>query len=146
LGIPLKSGRLLAETDHNQPRYVIDEASALRFFPNQSAVGQKLLLDVVSAHPQTGEFDLSSAAYRRAVICDCGLPGVVALSGCGGCTCEPRGEGRSGFGSQAAIIVLQQISLSSTTGSPRLGSAFQTRNRPSNRQTPLFAFFCLSMS
>lgn len=53
--IPLKSGRLLVETDHNQPRYVINEPFARRFFPNQSAVGQKLLLDVVSAHPQTAE-------------------------------------------------------------------------------------------
>jgi putative ABC transport system permease protein len=55
LGIPLLSGRLLTEFDHNQPRYVVNQSFARRFFPNGNAVGQNLLLGVVSSHPETFE-------------------------------------------------------------------------------------------
>jgi ABC-type antimicrobial peptide transport system permease subunit len=46
---------MLNETDYNQPRYLINEAFARRFFPTSNPVGQKLLMDVVSPHPQTVE-------------------------------------------------------------------------------------------
>lgn len=55
LGIPLIAGRLLAETDQNRPRYLVNQAFARRFFPNQTAVGQKLLLGVVTPHPEADE-------------------------------------------------------------------------------------------
>ena len=55
LGIPLESGRLLAETDHNQPRWLVNEAFARRFFPHQNAVGEKLLVDVLTPHPEEAE-------------------------------------------------------------------------------------------
>ncbi len=55
LRIPLEKGRLLTDTDHNQPRCLVNEAFAQRFFPNQNAVGQKLLLGVVMAHPEASE-------------------------------------------------------------------------------------------
>ena len=35
LGIPLKRGRLLAETDREQPRYLINETLARQFFPGE---------------------------------------------------------------------------------------------------------------
>jgi hypothetical protein len=52
-GVPLIGGRLL--TDHNQPRYVINGALARRFFPHSNSVGKKLLLSVVTAHPEPTE-------------------------------------------------------------------------------------------
>lgn len=55
LGIPLKQGRFLTTTDHNQPRYLVNEAFARRFFPHSSTVGRKLLLGVVTAHPESAE-------------------------------------------------------------------------------------------
>jgi predicted permease len=72
LGIPLIRGRLLTDADHNQPRYLINAAFARRFFPNSDPVGQKLLLGVVTPHPESDEivgvvgdvreFGLTSAA------------------------------------------------------------------------------------
>jgi hypothetical protein len=55
LGIPLESGRLLKETDRNAPRYLVNHAFAEHFFPHQSAVGQKLLLNVVTPNPEEVE-------------------------------------------------------------------------------------------
>lgn len=55
LGIPLESGRFLTERDHGQPRYLVNEVFARRFFPNGNAVGQKLILGVVTPHPERGE-------------------------------------------------------------------------------------------
>ena len=55
LGVPLLRGRFLTEEDHNQPRYLVNEAFARRFFPNGNAAGKKILMDVVSAHPQPVE-------------------------------------------------------------------------------------------
>jgi|HubBroStandDraft_6_1064221.scaffolds.fasta_scaffold06722_4 predicted permease len=55
LGIPLESGRLLKEADRNTPRYLVNEAFAEHFFPDQNAVGQKLLLGVVTPNPEEVE-------------------------------------------------------------------------------------------
>ena len=55
LGIQLERGRLLSEADHGQPRYVVNEAFARRFFPREDPVGRKLLLNVVSPQPQSVE-------------------------------------------------------------------------------------------
>jgi predicted permease len=55
LGVPLLHGRFLTAEDHNQPRYVVNEALARRFFPHANAVGKRLLMDVVSPHPQLVE-------------------------------------------------------------------------------------------
>jgi predicted permease len=55
LGIPLESGRLLSEADRNAPRYLVNEAFAEHFFPHQNAVGQKLLLGVVTPSPKEVE-------------------------------------------------------------------------------------------
>ncbi len=54
-GIPLVSGRLLTDTDHNQGRYVINGAFARRFFPHSNPVGKQLLLGVVTPHPESAE-------------------------------------------------------------------------------------------
>jgi predicted permease len=55
LGIGLKSGRFLTDADHNGPHYLVNNVFAQRYFPDRSAVGQKLLLNVVSASPDTAE-------------------------------------------------------------------------------------------
>lgn len=55
LGIPLVRGRLLNETDNNQPRYVINRAFVRRFFPNRDPLREKLMLGVVSPHPTESE-------------------------------------------------------------------------------------------
>ncbi len=55
LGVPLVRGRFLTEADHNRPRYLINEAFAHRFFPHSNALAQKLLLGVVSPHPESAE-------------------------------------------------------------------------------------------
>ena len=55
LAIPVLSGRLLSDTDYGQQRYLVNEAFARRFFPQQNAVGKGLLLDVVSPHPNAVE-------------------------------------------------------------------------------------------
>jgi len=55
LGISLHSGRLLIQADDNQPRLLINEAFARRFFPNSNAIGQKILLGVVSPQPIANE-------------------------------------------------------------------------------------------
>lgn len=55
LGIPLLYGRLLTAADHGQPRYLINETFARQFFPHSNPVGQKLLLGVVTPHPEPAE-------------------------------------------------------------------------------------------
>jgi hypothetical protein len=55
LGIGLKSGRFLTDNDHNEPHYLVNDVFAQRYFPSRSAVGQKLLLNVVSSSPDTAE-------------------------------------------------------------------------------------------
>jgi predicted permease len=55
LGIPLVRGRLLTDRDHNQPRYVVNEAFARRFFSHSNPVGKQLLLGVVTPHPESDE-------------------------------------------------------------------------------------------
>ncbi len=52
LGIPLESGRLLTDADHDRPQYLVNDAFAQRFFPHENAVGQKLLLGVVTTQPE----------------------------------------------------------------------------------------------
>lgn len=52
LRIPLKRGRLFTEADIGKPGYIINEALARRFFPNQDPVGQQILMGVVSPRPQ----------------------------------------------------------------------------------------------
>jgi putative ABC transport system permease protein len=51
MGIPLVSGRLLNENDFRQPRYLVNEALARRYFPNENAAGRKLLLGVTAPNP-----------------------------------------------------------------------------------------------
>lgn len=80
LGIPLKRGRLLAESDHGQPRYLINETLARRFFPDRDPVGQKLILGVVSPDPKpqeiagvvgdVREFELGSAPEPAMYVID----------------------------------------------------------------------------
>jgi predicted permease len=55
LEIPLLRGRLLIDTDRNQPRYLINATLARHFFPHSNPVGKKLLLDVVTPHPESAE-------------------------------------------------------------------------------------------
>ena len=72
LGVPLLRGRALTEADRTLPRYMINEAFARRFFPQADPTREKLLLDVVSPHPEeteivgvvgdVREFGLTSAA------------------------------------------------------------------------------------
>jgi predicted permease len=46
LGIPLLRGRLLNARDHEQPRWLINETLARRFFTAQDPVGKELLMNV----------------------------------------------------------------------------------------------------
>lgn len=55
LGIPLLRGRLLTEADHDQQHYLVNETFARMFFAHSDPVGQKILLDVVSPHPEAVE-------------------------------------------------------------------------------------------
>ena len=52
LGIPLKRGRWLTDADNNQPRILINETLANRFFPNQDPTGKQLILGVMDAQQQ----------------------------------------------------------------------------------------------
>jgi len=47
LGIPLRQGRWLTRSESDQNRVLINETLARRFFPRQSAVGQRLILGVL---------------------------------------------------------------------------------------------------
>lgn len=46
LGIPLLHGRLLTERDRNQPNWLVNDALARKYFPEENAVGRKLFLNV----------------------------------------------------------------------------------------------------
>ena len=47
LGIPLRSGRWLTDSEADQNRILINETLARRFFANQNPVGQQLILGVM---------------------------------------------------------------------------------------------------
>ena len=47
LGIPLKRGRWLSEADRGKPRILVNETLARRFFPQQDAIGKRLILGVM---------------------------------------------------------------------------------------------------
>ncbi len=55
LHIPLKQGRWLTEDDENQPRYMINETLARRFFVNQDPTRKRLMMNVVDPQPQPVE-------------------------------------------------------------------------------------------
>jgi predicted permease len=56
LGIPLKSGRLLAKEDNGKSRWVVNETFARRFFSGQDPSGKRLILGVMD--PQPGLFEI----------------------------------------------------------------------------------------
>jgi len=51
LGITLRSGRWLSEADRQKPLILINETLARRFFPNQDAVGKRILVGVMDPKP-----------------------------------------------------------------------------------------------
>jgi predicted permease len=55
MGIPLKRGRLPAESDHGKPVRIVSESLARRFFPGQDAVGRQILMDVMTPKPYAVE-------------------------------------------------------------------------------------------
>ena len=55
LGIPLKSGRWLSEDDRGKPRILVNETLARRFFPNQEAVGKRIVLGVMDPKQEFDE-------------------------------------------------------------------------------------------
>ena len=55
LGISLKRGRYLNQDDRNQPRYLINETLARRYFPGQDPTVKRILMNVVDPHPVTIE-------------------------------------------------------------------------------------------
>ena len=55
LGIPLKQGRWLSDADSGKPRIVVNETLARRFFPNQEAVGKRLVLGVMDPKQSLNE-------------------------------------------------------------------------------------------
>jgi predicted permease len=52
LGVGLKHGRLLSEPDRDQPRIVVNETLARRFFRGGDAVGKRLALGVMDPKPE----------------------------------------------------------------------------------------------
>lgn len=55
LGVPLIRGRFLMEEDHNQPRYVINQAFADRYFPHADPMKAEILLNVTGPRPDRAE-------------------------------------------------------------------------------------------
>jgi putative ABC transport system permease protein len=55
MGIPLKSGRYLNESDSNKPVVLINDAIARRFFAGQDPVGKQILLSVMTPKPSAVE-------------------------------------------------------------------------------------------
>lgn len=51
LRIPLKRGRLFAESDIGKPVYIVNEALARRFFANTDPVGERILMNVLNPKP-----------------------------------------------------------------------------------------------
>jgi len=55
LGIPLKRGRLLTDADAGQPRYLINETLARRFFPHADPIAKRLIMGVMDPQQQAVE-------------------------------------------------------------------------------------------
>jgi predicted permease len=55
LGIPLKSGRWLAEADRGKPRILVNETLARRFFRNRDPLGKQLVLGVMDTNRNLNE-------------------------------------------------------------------------------------------
>jgi predicted permease len=55
LGVPLRSGRWLTWQDSGQPRVLVNETLARRWFPGQEAVGKRLVLGVMDPKPNLQE-------------------------------------------------------------------------------------------
>jgi len=55
LGIPLKAGRWLTESDRGKPRILVNETLARRFFPAQGVVGKRLILGVMDQKQDVDE-------------------------------------------------------------------------------------------
>ncbi len=55
MGIPLKMGRYLRESDHNKPVTLIPESLAQRYFAGRNPVGRQILLGVMTAKPSAVE-------------------------------------------------------------------------------------------
>jgi putative ABC transport system permease protein len=55
LGIPLKRGRLLLESDGATANILVNETLARRFFPHADPVGQQLIFGVMDPQQQRGE-------------------------------------------------------------------------------------------
>jgi putative ABC transport system permease protein len=74
LGIPLKRGRLFAESDNQMsaPVVIVNEAFANRYFPNQNPVGQRILLN----RPLLGKNDFEDTIHPEIV----GVIGDVKLA------------------------------------------------------------------
>ena len=51
LAIPLERGRWLTEADRDQPRYLINETLARRFFPRSDPTAHRLVMGVMDPHP-----------------------------------------------------------------------------------------------
>jgi predicted permease len=68
LGIPLKRGRWLTDADRGQPRYLINETLARRFFPDADPTADRLLMNVIDPHP-----DLVTIAGVTGDVRDMGL-------------------------------------------------------------------------
>ena len=51
LEIPLRSGRWLTEADAGEPRYLINETLARRFFPHTDPAAHRLIMGVLDPHP-----------------------------------------------------------------------------------------------
>ncbi len=50
LQIPLKRGRWLTEADRDQPRYLINETLARKFFPHEDPTSHRLIMGVMDPH------------------------------------------------------------------------------------------------
>ncbi len=55
LEIPLLRGRMLVEADRDQPRYLINETLARRFFPREDPTAHRLMMSVMEPHPASIE-------------------------------------------------------------------------------------------
>jgi len=73
LGIPLKSGRWLAQADEGKPVYLINETLARRFFPHQDPKAHRLIMGVMDPHQ-----DLIEIAGVVGDVRDMGLDEAVA--------------------------------------------------------------------
>ena len=72
LGIPLKRGRWLTEADRDQPRYLINETLARRFFPHEDPTAHRLIMGVMD--PQQDSIKIAGVVGD---VRDMGLDEVV---------------------------------------------------------------------